>query len=88
MTRPDFHSAVSRLHWAIIAWTIVFTVPLVLLVNAFEEHIQSHGEFVRGHFGELAGGTVGGLMLVPLPMLAWLSVVLLLNRWLGIRCPH
>jgi hypothetical protein len=69
-------------------WSVVFAATTPWIIQMLGTTIGNYGHFVRGHLGELVGGAVGGLTLGVPAMLAWLAVVLALDRRFGLRCPH
>jgi hypothetical protein len=88
MTRLHYQSTAKKMQWLITAWSAVFIVPVVLLIHTFGAPIQSSGQFIRSHVGEVLGGLIGGLLFGVPPLLAWFAVAWWLDRQFGIRCPH
>ena len=88
MTRLYYQSTAKKLQWLITAWSVVFIVLAVLLIQVLGPSIQSFGHSIRSVCGEFVGGLVGGLLFGVPPLLAWLVVSLFLDRQFGLRCPH
>jgi hypothetical protein len=88
MTRTHYQSTARKMHWLITAWSVLFIIPVVLLIHALGPSIQSFGHTVRSSCDEILGGFIGGLVLGVPPLFGWLAVALFLDRQFGIRCPH
>src|SRR5688572_21698992 len=88
MTRDTYQRTSRKMQWIITAWSLVFIVPVVLLIHTFGTSLQSSGSFLRSHVGEVLGGLIGGLLFGVPPLLTWFAVAWWLDRQYGIRCPH
>jgi hypothetical protein len=88
MSRGQYQKAAKSMYWMLAIWTVLFAVTATWLIEVFGTSISDYGRLVRGNLGELLGGLVVGLTLGVLAALAWLAVVLPLDRSFGLRCPH
>ncbi len=88
MSRAQYQKTVKRFYRIVALWSVAFAGATAWLIEVFGGSTGTYGQSIRGHLGELFGGSVGGLTLGASALLVWLGVALMLNRRFGLRCPH
>ncbi len=88
MTSSQYRATARKIQWATTAWTAVFLIAVLYLLRTHGEWARSYGSVLQVRFGRIGGGVIFGCSILLVVAVVYLAVVVLLDRLLGVSCPH